>query len=322
MMSHDAPTESASLPAEALERLESSFDPGAPTEHPGLEVVGFGEISMVFRLLAHPTFVAKRLAGFRGEAEVRAFREVVEAYVAHLRGLGLDVPLERVQGVELAPGHFVVFVVQRAVPSTELGHVVLREGTDAEVAALLDAVLERVGAVVDHNIVDHRDDGPELAVGLDAQLSNWAFGGCGRLRYLDITTPFLRDAGRERLDTRVLLRALPLPVALALSLSGATRSMADRYYAPRSIVCDILANFIKEGRADRLPLGLGRVNAFFSARPELRERPLTESEVTRDYRSDARLWAVLQRMKRPDRFLRRTLLRQRYDHVLMPEIAR
>ncbi len=293
-----------------LEVFERAFDPARPDALPeGAELVGFGEISMVFRLAHEPGRVFKRVAGLRGDEAV-AYRQVVEAYVARLDACGLSVaPIELVE-VERAPGRRITYLAQAAVDPSLLGNRVARGATDEELGTLLGAILEHADAVL-------RRGG-----GLDAQLSNWALarrGAWDDLVYLDLTTPMIRERGREALDLAFMLRSLPLPIRLAMRAARAERSMMDRYYARRTVALDVVSNLVKEGMERRLPAAVEIVNRWLRAHGEA---PLTLEEVRADYRSDARMWAFLHAVRRPDRWVRTKLLRQSYDWGITPVIDR
>jgi hypothetical protein len=154
--------------------------------------------------------------------------------------------------------------------------------------------------------------GPEL--GLDGQMSNWAVAG-GELIYLDVTTPMMRDgAGAERLDTGLFLASLPW------ALRGPVRrfllgGILEKYYQPRGVVLDALANLVKERLERWLPAFLEESNA--------RVRPaLSQEEVRRYYAADARTWALLQRLRRLDRAWQRRVRRRPYPFLLPGRIER
>lgn len=293
-----------------LEAFERGFDPAQPEALPeGAELVGFGEISMVFRLAHEPGRVFKRVAGLRGDEAV-GYRQVVEAYVARLDACGLQVaPIELVE-VERAEGRRITYLAQEALDPALLGNRVAKGATDEELETLLTSIL------------DHADEVLRRGGGLDAQLSNWALvrpGAWGELVYLDLTTPMMRERGREALDLSFMLRSLPLPIRAAMKVARADRSMMDRYYTRRTVALDVVSNFIKEGMARRLAVGVEIVNRWLRRHGE---RPLTLEEVRADYRNDARMWAFLHAVRRPDRWVRTRLLRQSYDWGITPVIDR
>ncbi|MBX3274673.1 MAG: hypothetical protein KF729_30685 [Sandaracinaceae bacterium] len=299
-------------PHEALERFERGFDPLAPGRARGATIVGFGEISVVLSLDAHPGWVLKRVAGLSGE-ESGAYRALVAEYVAALEARGVVVaPTETVE--VRRDGRTLVYVLQRALPADRLAPRFARGASDEALRELLGAVLEATERTVRPRGGSH--------LGLDAQLSNWALARDGAPRelvYLDVTTPLLRAHGADRLDVAFLLRALPAPLAWAMRRTGAPAKMMGRYFAPRTVALDVVSNLYKEGCAARVPLALEVVNAWLA---RAGHRALDAREVRADYRDDARMWAVLQWVKRPDRWVRTRVLRQPYDWVLPPSIDR
>ena len=297
--------------AAALEAFEQAFDPARPTDPPaGVEMVGFGEISMVFKLDQHPDRVFKRVAGLR-PSELVPYRRVVDAYVARLESCGVRVASVEAFEVEREEGRPILYLAQRAIDPALLAHRQVADASDAELERLLETILGHIDAVI-----------PGGGTGLDAQLSNWALDEAGafeRLTYLDLTTPMLRDGARERLDLGFALRALPLPIRGLMRAVRADRKMMDRYYDQRSVAMDVVSNLVKEGQAHRLPLAIDVVNRWLT---RIDARPLSLGEARADYRADARLWAFLQWVKRPDRWVRTRLLGRPYDWVLAPSIDR
>jgi hypothetical protein len=81
------------------------------------------------------------------------------------------------------------------------------------------------------------------------------------------------------------------------------------------VVLDLAANLIKE-HLD------GRIGVVLSAAAERVDPPLTEGEVRADYRSDARMWALLQSLRRADRIWQQRVRRRRYPFLLPARIER
>jgi hypothetical protein len=232
---------------------------------------------------------------------VEAYRELFSAYVAALEAGGVRVVPTEVVSLGRPAGDFGVYVVQPVL----------------DVSTLLPKLLATAGAGVAREImktvVDVVCRAVTPVVGLDAQISNWAYAG-GELSYLDVSTPLLRDAGgRERLDTNLFLSSLPWALR-PLVRRFALGSILDKYYVARGALLDIAGNLRKEGLEQHLPVFVELANQ--RVEPELSER-----EALAYYASDARMWAILQRLRRADRAWQRFLGR-RYPFLLPGEIAR
>ncbi len=286
---------------EALEaRVERALQAGGPGD---LQVLGYGEISAVLALDAPAgRFACKRLPPFDGADALEGYRACLEEYLAALAARGVAVAPTALLHLPRPGGRLAAYCVQAAFPAGALLPAELARAGEGRARALFRRLLEAVERAV----------GPEL--GLDGQVSNWAVAG-DELVYLDVTTPLRRDgAGAERLDTGLFLASLPW------ALRGAVRrfllrEILDKYYQPRGVVLDALANLEKE-RLDRwLPAFLEEAN--------VRLRPaLGEEEVRRYYASDARTWALLQRLRRLDRAWQRRVRRRTYPFLLPGRIER
>ena len=285
----------------ALEaRVERALGAGGAGD---LEVLGYGEISAVLALDGPGgRFACKRLPPFTGPASLRAYRACLEDYLRALAARGVRVAETAFLHLVRPGGTISAYCVQAAFPAESLLPAVLARAGEARARALFARLVDAVA----------RSVGPGL--GLDGQVSNWAVAG-EDLVYLDVTTPLLRDqAGAERLDTDLFLASLPW------ALRGPVRrfllgEILDKYYRPRGVVLDALANLVKE-RLDRwLPPFLEEANARLA--PALSER-----EVRRAYASDARMWALLQRLRRLDRAWQRRVRRRVYPFLLPDRIAR
>lgn len=286
---------------EALEaRVERALAAGGPGD---LEVLGYGEISAVLALEAQGgPFACKRLPPFAGSASLEAYRACLEDYLEALAGRGLRVAPTALRHLERADGRLTAYCVQAALPPGSLLPAILARAGEERARALFGRLLEAVERAV----------GPGL--GLDGQMSNWAVAG-GELIYLDVTTPMMRDgAGAERLDTGLFLASLPW------ALRGPVRrfllgDILEKYYQPRGVVLDALANLVKERLERWLPAFIEEANA--------RVRPaLSAEEVRRYYASDARTWALLQRLRRLDRAWQRRVRRRPYPFLLPGRIER
>jgi hypothetical protein len=304
---------------EALGRLERGLDPAAP-ELSGVQVIGYGEISVALQSEALPGRVVKRISGFADEAMARRHATLVEEYVAALRGGGLAVVDTEVVIVPRDQRAPTVAVVQPLLPPDRLGHRLMHSVDAATLALMIVRVLQAVQRV----LASRAADGASLAV--DAQLSNWWFEhvdpvGVAEPVLIDVGTPFVRSHGRLSLDRELILAAAPRVVRPYFRWDRTIEKYQDDYFDLRTAAVDLLGNFHKEGCPQRLPGAIAAANDWF-AEHEAGIAALTRDEVDRYYRADARLLELYLRLRRADRVVQQVLLRRRYDFVLPGHVAR
>ena len=247
-----------------------------------LPTLGYGEISLVLGWPeGSPRFACKRMPAFPSRAAFEAYRRTLDDYVAALAAAGIAVVPTEMRGVARGDGTVVGYVIQPILDAATLAPKILHGADPGKghpaVAAIVAAAAETVTP----------------RVGLDAQLSNWAWDESG-LSYLDVSTPMLWDEnGRSLLDLEPLAQAYPAILRPPLRRIVAPKIL-DGYRDLRSVYLDLCGNLLKE----RLDRWLDPFLAEIDGR--LPER-LTRKDVERYYRSDARLWAVLLRLRRLDR---------------------
>jgi hypothetical protein len=286
-----------------LAELEGRVERALVTGDAGsLRILGYGEITLVLGWPdAEPRVAAKRLPVFADASRAAAYGSLVGEYVARLADSGIDVLPTQWHTVPTADGRVAGYVVQEVLPAGTLAPRLLSEQPHLG-EEVLTAVLDAVGATV----------GPDC--GLDAQISNWAWSD-GSLRYFDVTTPMLSDgAGRTRLDLGLLTSPLP----------AAARPLVARYVAPgivgayhdlRGVVVDLVGNLLKE-RLD------GLLDTAIALGNERVTPAITRTEIDRWYATDARMWEVLLRLRRADRWWQRRVRRRTYPFLLPGAIER
>lgn len=307
--------------AAVLAGVERRLDPVAPERTDGVAVLGYGEISVGLRVAELPGRVCKRLSGFADAADADAFVRVLGTYLDELRAGGVDVVDTDVVPVPRAGQPPVVYLVQPELTAARFAHMRLREADDDELRGVLRRVLGVVGGLAAAERA--RTDGVEVA--LDGQLSNWWLPEDGAPpRLVDVGTPFLRRDGRYAMDLELLHRPIPPGIRAYYRWRGEVAAYMDDYFDPRLVAVDLLGNFHKEGRPDRVPLGVDVVNAWLDEEGSVfgPQAPVTEAEVREYYRKDAGLLALYLRLRRADRLLRSRVLRRRYDYVLPGPIRR
>ena len=281
-------------------RLASALQSG---DISSLVVLGYGEISCVLRLEWESAgFACKRLPGFNSKARFQAYSACFDEYLKTLADRGIDPVQSELVALSQPSGEERVYCVQPELPSWSLLPSYMRSAGEA---VARDLFLQIIG---------HFESAVTGDLGVDGQLSNWALVD-GKLLYLDVTTPLLRDAnGKERLDTDLFLASLPYILRFPVKklLLG---KILNKYYEPRGIVVDLLGNLLKERLEHLLPVFLKVIKQRFA-------EPITDAEVRAYYEDDAKTWALLQRLRRMDRFWQQKIRRRTYPFLLPGPIQR
>ncbi|MGZ4239459.1 MAG: DUF6206 family protein [Solirubrobacteraceae bacterium] len=275
--------------------VEEAIRVGAPR---GLRVLGYGELTLVIGWPTEaPVVAVKRLPPFTDADRLDAYAGLLERYVDILRARGVSVAHTEIRSHPGPRGTARAYLVQPLVPHELHLNVVLARAEESRARDLLEAVVENVHCCTDET------------VGFDAQAANWWVEHDG-LGYFDVSTPLLRDHdGRELLDVSLFLSVYP-QVARPLLARIAPGVMAQ-YHDPRTVLLDFASNLHKEGLEHCVPLLLSAANGHL-------ERPLAAADVSRYFRQDKLLWALMQRLRLADRGWQRHVRRRPYPLLLPP----
>jgi hypothetical protein len=287
-----------------LQQLDSLVEDALASGEEGeLPVLGYGEISLVLSWpAASPRFACKRLPVFPSRERFDIYGRTLDEYVAALQAAGVRVAATKMRAVERSDGSVAGYVVQPILPRNALAPQLLREADPATGHPLVAEVIATTAGAV----------GPRL--GLDAQLSNWIWEE-QRLTYIDVSTPLIWSYdGRPRLDMELIAEAFPGLLRWPLRRFVAP-GILDTYRDLRKVFLDLTGNLLKERLDPWLPSFLDRLNCHM-------EEPLTDQEVRAYYRSDARLWATLLRLRKLDRVWRRRIRRRPYPFLLPGRVER
>jgi hypothetical protein len=318
--------------AALVREFEAGLDPRFPEKNRiPARVLGYGEISTVLEIgTGHDRDLAyKRLSMFRTEAEIDRYEALYREYVRTLQDrIGLKlIPSDTIRIVDAERGKVVLYIVQEKLPVAAIGHKAIHLIPPGEIQKLMRAVLREFKKVFEFN----RENGDELAVGFDGQISNWAVDGfdpdAGRLpetislTYLDTSTPLLQRKGEEQLNPDLFLRSAPSFLTWIIRLFF-LKDVMTRYYDFRRVAVDLIANFYKEQLPGRIPDLIETVNGFLStASAEEAYAPITQKEVRAYYREDAWIWRLYLTFRNLDRSLHR-LLGKEYPYILPGRIKR
>jgi hypothetical protein len=272
----------------------------------GLTVLGYGEITLVVGWPGDgPTSACKRLPELPSDAAAETFAAQFDRYLDLLRSRGVVPVPSSFRTVPTATGRVAGYVVQPVLAPGTLGPDILRAAEPDPSHPFLNAVCSVVPRVVDDR------------TGLDAQVSNWAMLGTGPeadVQYLDVSTPMLFRDGRIELDMGLFLAAYPWPLRRPIGRFVAP-GVVGAYRDPRHVLVDLAANLLKEHLGQWVPAVLAVVN-------ELVTPAVTEDEVRSYYASDARLWEIMLRLRRADRWWQGTVRRRPYPFLLPGPITR
>jgi hypothetical protein len=295
---------SFTVPHDELTHLETQVQDALRTaDDSGLDILGHGEVTLVLRLrTGEGSYACKRLPVFPGRARFERYRHGLDRYLRHLTDSGLNVADTQLWHARRPDGRIVAYCVQRELPARRLCSRLLHTEDETWAKDFFSRFLDQVDRTVS----------PSL--GLDAQASNWADLG-GELVYVDVTTPLMRDdRGQEELDVRLFFTSLPWVLRDAVRLST-SRSIFDKFYQTRGVLLDFLGNLHKERLDALIPAFLDQANGRLT-------EPITTEEVTAYYRGDARMWELIQRLRKADRFWHFKVLRRPYPFLLPSPVNR
>ncbi|MFF3885516.1 DUF6206 family protein [Streptomyces sp. NPDC001914] len=280
-------------------RLEAAIEAG----HTGdLRVVGFGEITLAVSWpQQEPSLVVKRLPPFRGRSEFDAYHGLLTDWTAEMERRGVGVVETELHAVDHPRWGVLGYLVQPLLRAEDLAVERVRRGSETESREVLAQVVAAIAAAVDGSAA------------LDAQLPNWCVRADGSLAIMDVSTPFLRDTeGRDRLSTDLFVRGYPALLRPLLA-SRVLPSVIDAYHTPRTAFRDFAGNLIRTGFDRHLPFALEQAATVLGV------DDLTEAEVRESFAQDARMWGVLQTLRRSDRWWQRTVRRRPYPALLPPK---
>lgn len=302
-----------------LERFEAQLDPVRPDRGPvPAQVLGYGEISSIFKIPGGGEIAFKRLPLFSDPDQAQGYIQRYENYCRYLSAAGLQLPPGATALVALPRRPVVLYIAQACLPQDRFAHRLIHAADPDRRRLLFEEVVTAIEGVWRFNAARR----PAIELSLDGQLSNWvlqpsAAGARPQLLFIDTSTPLHRVEGREQMDPELLLQSAPGFLRWILRLFFLNDVM-DRYYRPRAVFIDLAANLYKEQR----PELIGEVLRIINTNSVALETPITAREVERYYREDRLIWTLFLGFRRLDRWLKRRMLRRRYEFILPGPIRR
>ena len=313
-----------------LKKLERSIDTLNPEGgQVPINILGYGEISLVFELVNDPEKLAyKRIPIFDDEKQVKRHIWAYNEYNRILqKDIGLNLPDYDVAWFKDEEGKIQFYCVQEKFPSESVGNNVIHQLSDQDIITLILLVMREMKKVWDysknHNTLD---------LGLDGQISNFAIIGFDpnnpkvdlntKLMYFDTSTPMFRVNGNEAMEAVLFLKSAPSFLRWLLKALFLEETVG-RYYDWRKVTIDLVANFFKEQKPELIPELINLVNKFFEEEAsDFEIEPLNLEEIKDYYKSDASMWVIFQKVRRFDRFLKTKVFKKRYEFYLPEEIKR
>ena len=315
-----------------LQAFETNLNPQYPEKcQVPCHVLGYGEISTVFELKSEDMadLALKRMSIFETQQELENYIEAYREYNQLLENqVGLNLPAHGHAILHNPSGRPIFYIIQRKVPAYTLGNNAIHLLNRSGIRTLFIRVLEELYKLWAFNASDSVSK-----ASLDGQISNWVIDGYDpdsveietdvALLYIDTSTPVYLVNGVEQFDPELILRTTPRLLAAIIRLFF-LEDVMTRYYDPRKVIIDILANFHKEKRPDMIPELVLVANQFIAQHvshlPDI--EPIQEKEISDYYREDAFIWAFLAFSRRFDRFLSLKILQREYPYILPGKVKR
>jgi hypothetical protein len=313
-----------------LTEFENNLNPMAPEANAiPCKILGYGEISTVFeiKLEEFRGLALKRMSIFENREEFATYLISYKEYNRLLEeDLKINLPEHGYALIENLDGRPIFYIVQQKVEAAGIGSNAIHRLSSAESLVLFNWTLGECNKVWEYN----RRAGP-IRVAIDGQISNWALSKFdpehpelapdADLLYLDTSTPIFQVDGVDQLEPELFLRSGPSFMAWIIR-QFFLEDVMTRYFNPRQVIIDLIANLIKEGTEALIPDMITAANIFLvDELAYLSLEPLTEQEIRAYYREDAFIWSLYAAMRRVDRILHK-ILGKKYQYILPGKVKR
>ena len=304
------------LPQEQLYEFEKGLNPQrlAESKIPA-RIVGYGEISAIFEIEADNANVYKRLPLFDSVDAARHYQQMYRDYCSLLEKAGLCLPGDDTRIVAVPGRPAALYIAQKKLPDADFGHKLIHHLDRGSSLDFIKHVVLEIGKIWSFNT----DNNPGIKLAIDGQLSNWVQDpeNNQRLHYIDTSTPLFCLQGVEQQNPELLLKSAPGFLRWIIRLFF-LKDVMTRYYIPRLVFMDLVANLYKEQKPELIEPAIACVNAHLPQD----QSPLTRSGVDKYYREDKLIWIVFMGLRRLDRFITTRILWKRYEFILPGKIKR
>ncbi len=296
-----------------LKEFEKSLVSHNP-ENSGIkpEIIGYGEISIIFKIPGLEGFALKRLPLFNAKEEALDYEEKYKKYCNFLKEAGIKLPDDETFIVDIGRIPVSLYIAQKELPSNSIGNKIISDMKKEAIKEFFERIVFEVKKVWDFN----KKNKEKIELSIDGQLSNWVLVG-NDIYFIDTSTPLFRLNGVEQMDPEPLLKSAPGFLRWILKLFFLDDVM-NRYYDERLVYMDFAANLYKEKREDLISMTIEIINSNLSENLE----KITRKDVDKYYKEDKLIWTLFLSFRKLDRFLKTKVFRKRYEFILPGKIER
>ena len=276
------------------------------------EVIGYGEISTVFKIQGDDQNAYKRLPLFDKKQIAEDYAKIYHSYCDYLKEIGLNLPNDKTMIIAQEDRPVVLYIVQEKHNPERFAHKLIKSYDEQQFTVLIDKICTEIEKVWQFNL----ENIPRKEIAIDGQLSNWILTEDDKIFYIDTSTPIFKLDEVEQLNPDLILKTAPSFLRWILRLFF-LKDVMGRYYDNRQVYMDLIANLYKEQRADLIQTTITTANKY------LKDDKLIElKEVEKYYIGDKIIWTLFLAFRRFDRWLTSKVLRRRYDFILPGKIRR
>lgn len=296
---------------EFLEDFELGLNPQFPERSRiPAKVIGFGEISSIFKIEGISNWIFKRLPLFVTIKQTKSYINNYVQYTDYLKGIGIDLPGDFSRVVK--GKRVVLYLAQEEIKKEDLCQNKLHIQSEEENLLMLRDIFKEIKKVYLFN----QENKDKVELSIDGQVSNWAMVN-GKLLFFDTSTPLFKLFGKEQLNPELLLNSTPKALRWMIR-SFFLQEVMDRYYNLHEVYLDVLANLVKERKEELIPKSMNNANDLL---PEGIEK-ITKKEIDKYYQNDKFIWQLFLGLRRMDRWMTINIFRKQYEFILPGRIKR
>jgi len=275
------------------------------------EIIGYGEISSIFKVKGFPGWIYKRLPLFETKEQAVEYAKKYVTYVDFLKKIGLQLPDDFCKVVK-GPSKVVLYLAQQEINKEDLCQNKLHSQSDEQNLKMLQKIFLKINKVFQFN--EKHKNKTELSI--DGQISNWAVEG-ENLLYFDTSTPLFRLDGIEQLNPDLILSSAPKALIWMIKLFF-LKDVMNRYYEIRLVFIDVVANLYKEKKISLIDSAIVQANRILPVGID----KISRKEIDSYYREDKFIWQLFLGLRRLDRWFTTKIFRKQYEFILPGKINR